>query len=155
MCAMNKVVVRATFQNAIREPFNWLNIIAPAAIALMGVYFFNGGLSIQSPVRMVIGAAMLVAGTVAAILFIRTMHEVAFELDDAGMRYQAGRRKMVFAWKDVEAAKLDLPQKQLTFWMAGKPHRLHHYGITQAEFADAALFMQAKLQEYKIPYRDT
>jgi hypothetical protein len=151
MCAMSKVVAKATFHNAIREPFNWLNIIAPAAIAVMGAYFLNGGLSIQSPVRSVVGATMLVAGVVAAMLYIRTMHEVVFELDDDGIRYQAGRRVLTFAWKQVESFKLDLPQKQMTFWVGGKPHRLHHYGITQDEFAEVALFLQAKLREFQIP----
>jgi hypothetical protein len=150
---MPNVVARATFHNAIREPFNWLNIVAPASIALMGAYFLSGGLSIGSPVRGVVGAGMMVAGVVAAILFIRTMHEVVFELDDAGLRYRAGRRTLALLWKDIEAAQLDLPQKQMTFWAAGKQHRLHHYGITPDEFAGVAQFMQAKLREHHIPQK--
>jgi hypothetical protein len=150
---MTSVVAKATFHNAIREPFNWLNIIAPAAIAVMGAYFLTGGLSIQSPVRSVLGAAMMVAGVVAAILFIRNMDKVAFELTDEAFRYHAGGRTQTFAWKDIEAVKLDLSQKQLTLWTGGKPHRLHHYGITQDEFAGVAQFLNAKLLEYRIPQK--
>lgn len=147
---MTPVAVKATFHNAVRESFNWLNIVTGTLIALMGAYFLSGGLATQTTIRIVLGIGLLVAGVAAAILHIRNMDKVAFELTDDAFRYQAGWRRLEFAWQDIDAARLDLSAKQLTFWVAGKPYRMHHYGITKAEFADAAAFIQAKLKEFNI-----
>ena len=144
---MTEVSAKSTFSNAIREPWNWLNLLIPLLGVLAGITRLILGLQTQDGGTALFGLALTVLGLLVGYLYLRYMSSISFELTDEGFRYEADRRKQYFAWKDIEAVKIQSDKKRLTLWMHGKPRAMHYFGVPAGESAQMEQFLRAKAAE--------
>ena len=147
---MTEVSAKATFATAIREPVNWLNLLLPSLSVLVGVLWLILGLMTQDGGRALFGLAYTAVSIAWGYFYLRYMRSISFELTDEAFRYQAEGRKLSFAWKDIEAVKVQPKVKRLTLWVHGKPRAMQYLGIADSEFAQLSQFLQAKIAEYGI-----
>lgn len=147
---MTEVSAKATFATAIHDPLNWLNLLLPLLSVLVGVSWSMLGLTTQDGGIALLGLAFTAMSITWGYLYLRYMRSISFELTDEAFRYQAEGRKLHFAWKDVEAVKIQSKVKRLTLWVHGKPRAMQYLGIADSEFTQLNQFLQAKIAEYGI-----
>ena len=147
---MTEVSAKATFATAIHDPLNWLNLLLPLLSVLVGVSWSMLGLMTQDGGIALLGLAFTAMSIAWGYLYLRYMRSISFELTDEAFRYQAEGRKLSFAWKDIEAVKVQPKVKRLTLWVHGKPRAMQYLGIADGEFTRMDQFLQAKIAEYGI-----
>ncbi len=147
---MTTVSAKATFANAIREPTNWFILLGPLLVTVSGIMRLIYAWLTQDGGAALFGLVLAVLGIVGSYLYLRYMPSIFFELSDEGFRYEAASRQLHFAWKDIEAVKLEPGKKRLTVWVRGKPQRMRYLGVAESEFAQVQQFLQAKLSEHGI-----
>ena len=147
---MTEVSAKATFATAIHDPLNWLNLLLPSLSVPLGVLWLALGWMTQDGWKALFGLAYTAISIAGGYFYLRYMRSISFELTDEAFRYQAEGRKLTFAWKDIEAVKIQPKVKRLTIWVQGKPRAMQYLGITESEFAQVNLFLQAKIAEHGI-----
>ena len=147
---MTEISAKATFASAIREPVNWLSLLIPLLGVVAGLARLLLGWLTQDGGAALFGLVLTVLGTAASYLYLRYMRSISFELTTEGFRYEATGRKLSFAWKDIEAIKIQPKAKRLTLWVHGKPRAMFYVGITQGDYAQLERFWQTKIAEYGI-----
>jgi len=147
---MTEFSAKATFATAIREPVNWLNLLLPSLSVLLGVSWLMLGLMTQDGGQALLGLALTAISIAWGYLYLRYMRSISFELTAEAFRYQAEGRKLYFAWKDIEAVKVQPKVKRLTLWAQGKPRAMQYVGIADSELAQLQQFLQTMIAEYGI-----
>ncbi len=150
---MTTVSAKATFANAIREPSNRINLLAFLLGTFAGVMKLLSAWLGQDSGAALFGLALTVLGIVAGSLYFRYMLSIFFEFTDESFRYEEDWRKLSFAWKDIEAVKIEPRKKRLTVWVHGKPRPMHYFGVADSEFDQMKQFLLTKLSEYGIPQK--
>lgn len=147
---MTQVSAKATFDNAIREPANWLTLLVCFLGIFSGIMRLISAWLSQDIWSALFGLGLTILGIVAGYFYLRYMRSIFFELTDEGFHYEEDWRKLSFAWKDIEAIKIEPDKKRLTVWVRGKPQSMHYFGVAEPEFAQLKQFLLTKLSEYGI-----
>ena len=147
---MTEASAKATFATAIHDPLNWLNLLLLSLSALLGVSWSALGWMTQDTGKALFGLVYAAISLAAVYLYLRYMRSISFELTDEAFRYQAEGRRLYFAWKDIEAVKIQPKVKRLTIWVHGKPRAMQYAGIARGDFAQIEQFLQAKIAEHGI-----
>ena len=150
---MTEVSAEATFTTAIHDPLNWLNLLLLSGSVLLGALWLALGWSTQEGWKALFGLAYTALSLAGGYLYLRYMRSISFELTDVAFHYQAEGRKLHFAWKDIEAVKIQPKVKRLTIWAHGRPRAMQYVGIADGEFTQLNQFLQAKIAEYGIQQR--
>lgn len=89
--------------------------------------------------------------TIFLVFQLWGMLTIRIEVSRLGINYQAAQRKVMIHWDQIEGVKIENWKEQITFWINGKPVRIHEFGLNPKEKLAVRETLLNYLEVYRIP----